>query len=84
MRAAFRRQRDARRRRHQDETGILVTGIVQRIEPAGNERIVECADRQQPLAIDGMRQAQRRQQDEQIHLGNAELDMLAARARTPS
>ncbi len=84
MRAAFAGQRDAGRRRHQDEPCILVAGIVQRIEAARDERVVERADRQQPLAVDRMRQAQRRQQDEQVHLGDAELDVLAAWARTPS
>ena len=84
MRAAFGRQRDAGRRRHQDEARVLVAGVVQRIEPARDERIVERADRQQPLAVDRMRQPERRQQDEQIHLGDAELDVLALGRDTPS
>ena len=46
MRAAFRRQRDARRRRHQDEARVLIAGIIERIEAAGDERVVERADRQ--------------------------------------
>jgi hypothetical protein len=62
MRAAFRRQRDARRRRHQNETRVLVAGVIERIEAARDERIVQRADRQQPLAVDGVRQAERRQQ----------------------
>ncbi len=83
MRAALRRQRDAGRRRHHDEAGVLVAGIVQRIEAARDEGIVERADRQQPLAVDRMRQPERRQQDEQVHLGDAELDMLALRREFP-
>ena len=83
MRAALGRERHARRRRHQNEAGVLVAGVVQRIEPAGDERIVERADRQQPLAVDRMRQAERRQQDEQIHLGDAELDVLALGRELP-
>ena len=43
------------------EAGILVAGIVQRIEAALDERIVERADRQQPLAEERMRQAERRE-----------------------
>ena len=78
-----RRQRDARRRRHHDEAGVLVAGVVERIEPARDEGIVQRADRQQPLAVDGVRQAERRQQDEQVHLGDAELDMLALRREFP-
>jgi hypothetical protein len=45
-----------------DEAGVLVTGIVQRIEAAGDERIIDRADRDQPLAEQGMRQARRTQQ----------------------
>jgi hypothetical protein len=83
MGAAFRRQRNARRRRHHDEAGVLITGIVQCIEAAGDERIIQRADRQQPLAVDAVRQPERGQQDKQIHLGDAELDMLAARGKLP-
>ena len=64
------------RRRDQQEARILVAGVVQRIEAALDERVVERADRQQPLAEDRMRQAERREQDEQIDLGDAEFDML--------
>ena len=52
VRAAFGRERDAGRRRHQDEARLLVAGVVQRIEAARDERIVQRADRQQPLAVD--------------------------------
>ena len=83
MRAALRRQRDAGRRRRQHEARVLVAGIVHRIEAALDEGIVERADRQQPLAVDGMRQAQRREQDEQVHLGDAELHVLALRREIP-
>ena len=51
VRAAFGRQRDARGRRRQNEAGILIAGVVERIEPALNERVVERADRDQPLAV---------------------------------
>ncbi len=83
VRAAFRRQRHARRRRRQDEAGVLVAGVVERIEAAGDERVVERADRDQPLAEQGMRQPERRQQQEQVHLGDAELDMLPLRREVP-
>ena len=79
MRAAFAGERDAGRRRHQNETGVLVAGIVERIEPARDEGVVQCADRQQPLAVDRMRQAERRQQHEQVVLGDAEFDVLPLR-----
>ena len=41
------------------------------------------ADRQQPLAVDRMRQPERRHQDEQVHLGDAEFDVLALRRKIP-
>ena len=66
MRATFRRQRDARRRRHQDKARVLIAGVIERIEAAGDERVVERSDRNEPLAVDGMRQAERGQRDEQI------------------
>jgi len=44
VRAAFRRQGDARRRRHQNKARILIAGIIERIEAAGDERVVEGAD----------------------------------------
>ena len=83
MRAAFAGERDAGRRRHQDEARILVAGVIERIEAARDERIVERADRQQPFAVDAVRQAERRQQDEQVHLGDAELDVLALGRELP-
>ena len=84
VRAAFRRQRHAGRRRGEDEAGVLVAGVVQGIEAALDERVVERADRQQALAEDRMRQAERRQHEEQVHLGDAELDMLALGRERPS
>ena len=84
MRAAFGRQGDARRRRHQDEARILVAGVVQRIEAARDEGIVERPDRQQPFAEHAVAEAHRRQHQEQIVLRDAELDMLAALAPCPS
>ena len=83
MRAAFRRQRHARGRRHDHEARILVAGVVQRIEAAGDERIVERADRQQARAEQLVAEPQRRELDEQVVLGDAELDMLAARRLAP-
>ena len=77
VRAALGRERYAGRRRHQHEAGVLIAGVVERIEAARDERIIERADREQPLALDAVRQSERGEQDEQIHLGDAELDVLA-------
>ena len=67
-----------------DEARVLVAGVVQRIEAAADEGIVERADRQQPLAEQRMRQPERRQHQEQVHLGDAELEVLALRAHLPA
>src|SRR3954467_11287800 len=83
MRAAFSAKREAGGRRDQDEARLLITGVVQSIEAARDERIVERADREQPFAVDRMRQPKRRQRDEQVVLRDAELDMLTGRREFP-
>ena len=45
MLTAFRRQRQSGRRGHQQEAGILVAAIQQRIEAAVDERVIYRADR---------------------------------------
>jgi hypothetical protein len=79
VRAALGRQRHARRRADDHEPRILVTGVVQRIETAVHEGIVDRPDRDQPLAEQAVRQPRRAEQQEQVHLGDAQLDMLAVR-----
>ena len=64
VRAAFRGERQPRRRRHQHEPRVLVAGVVERIQPAGDERVVQRADRQQPLAEQFVRKPERRQHQE--------------------
>ena len=81
--AAFRSQRDARRRGRENEAGVLVAGVVQRIETTTDERVVERPNRDQPLAEQRVRQPGGRQRQEQVHLGDAEFDMLALGAHLP-
>lgn len=81
--AALRRQRDAGRRADDHEAGILVAGIVQRIETAADEGIINRADRQQALAEQRMGETGGSQQQEEVHLGNAEFDMLPLRREMP-
>jgi hypothetical protein len=50
VRAALGPERDPARRRDEQEARVLVAGVVERIEAAGDERVVERADREQPLA----------------------------------
>ena len=84
MRAAFGRQCDPGRGRHQDKPRILVAGIVQRILSALDEWVVECADRQQPRAEQRPGQPERGELQEQIALGDAELDVLSLRRHRPA
>ena len=81
---ALRRQRQAGRRRDQQEARILVAGVDQRIEAAVDERIVHRADRQHPRAGHRRRQPGRAQQQEQILLGDAEFDVLALGRHAPA
>ncbi len=84
MRAALGREGQAGRRRHQHEAGILVAGVIQRIEAALDEGIVERADRQQPRAEERTAEAERGELEEKIVLGDAELDVLALRREQPA
>jgi hypothetical protein len=65
------------------EPGILVAGIVERIEAARDERVIHGADRDEPLGEQGMRQSGRAEQQEQVHFRNAELEVLAFRREAP-
>ena len=58
--AAFGAKRDAARRRDEQEARVLVAGVIERIEAAGDERVVERADREQPLAEQIARKARAR------------------------
>jgi hypothetical protein len=48
-----------------------------------DERIVQRAHRQQPFAVDLMRKAKGGQHGEQVHLGDAQFQMLALRREPP-
>ena len=84
MGAAFGRQGDTRRGRNQDKPGVLVAGIVQRILPALDKRVVKGADRQQPRAKQRRGEAECGELQKQIALGDAELDVLAVRRDRPA
>ena len=45
VRAPFACKSDTRGRAHQQEARILIASVIERIEPARNERIIDCADR---------------------------------------
>jgi hypothetical protein len=79
MGAALRRQRDAGRRADDHEARVLVARVAERVEPAQYEWIVDRPDRQQARAEQRRRQAQRGEHDEEVVLGDAELEVLAGR-----
>ena len=60
VRAAFGAERDPARRRDQQEARVLVAGVVERIEAAGDERVVERSDREQPRRRTGRRRGRPR------------------------
>ena len=78
----IRRQGHAAGRRNQHEPGAHVTSVIQRIETAGDEGVVQRPDRQQPSAEQAFRQPQRREVQEQVVLGEAKFDMLCSREYT--
>ena len=84
VRPALGRERDAGRRCRQHEPRVLVAGVVQRIEAAPDERVVERADGQEPLAEDRPGEPEGGQRQEQVVLRDAELDMLAAGRHDPA
>ncbi len=59
MRAALGRERDAGGGGHQDESRILIAGIVERIEPALDEGVIQRPDGNEPLAVDRVREPER-------------------------
>ena len=83
VRAAFRRQGDAGRRARQQEAGVLVAGVVQRIEAARDEGVVDRAHREQAGAEELVRKPEGGQQEEEVVLGDPELDVLAVPAQRP-
>src|SRR5579884_1436341 len=83
VRAAFRTERDSARRRDEEEARVLVASVVEAIEAAGDEGIVEGADREQTLAEKVTGETRSRQHEEQVALRDAQLDVLAGVAAAP-
>ena len=77
VRAAFGAERDPARRRDEQETRVLIAGVIERIEAAGNERIVERADGEQAGIEQVAGEAGGGEHQEQVALGDAELNVLA-------
>ena len=83
MRAALWREADAGGRRRHHEARARVERVVERVQPPGDEGIVQRADGQQRIAPQRAGEAQRPEQQEEVVLGDAELDVLAGGRLAP-
>jgi hypothetical protein len=83
MGAAFGGEAHAGRRRRHDEPRAGIERVQERVEPARDERVVEGAQREQRLAGEVVGDAECPQEQEEIVLGDAELDVLAPRRLAP-
>ena len=83
MRAALPRERDPGRRADEDEARARVGRVDDALEGAHHERVVDGADRQEalPLVVPG--QAELPEEQDEVHLGDAHLDVLARRPDAP-
>ena len=79
MGAALGRQRDPGRRADDDEAGAGVEAVDQRVEATADERVVDRADGQQVVVVQLVAEPEGVQQQEQVHLADAELDVPALR-----
>ena len=83
MGAALGCQRHARRCAGDDELGVVVDAVDERIETTQHERVVDGADREEVPAVVLVAQPELAEQHEQVHLADAELDVLARRPGRP-
>ena len=84
VRAALRPERDAARRADQDRLAAGVDAERPRLQRAGHERVVDRADGEQRLAVARPRRAELAEQPDQVHLGDAELDVAAVVGLAPA
>jgi hypothetical protein len=81
--AAFGAERDAAGRSDEQEARILVAGVVERIEAAGDEGVVERADGEEAPGELISGETGGGEHQEKIAFGDAELDVLAFVASAP-
>src|SRR3546814_21029440 len=67
----------------QEEARILIAAIVERIEAARDERVLDGSHRDQPRTEMGGCKPQRGEHQVEVVLGNAKLDMLSRLMRYP-
>ena len=78
VRTTFRCERNAAWCGDNHKPCILITGVIQRIQTARNERIIQRANREQSLPKQAVRQTKGGQIQKQIVFGNTQFDMLPA------
>src|SRR5690349_4394362 len=83
VRATLRAERDTGRGARKDHLRADVEAIDQGIETAADEWVVDRTDRNQVLAGQFVREPELAERHEEVHLRNAELDVLPARTRQP-
>src|SRR5258706_9497653 len=84
MRAPLGSESNATGRRHKDESRVLVASVIQGIQASRDEWVVKRADRKQTCSEHAVRKPERRQQQEQVHFRNSELEVLPAGTQFPA
>src|SRR5215217_9479987 len=84
MSPPLRRQRYARGRAGENHLGPAVKPVDESVEPAADEWIVDGADGDQVLAGQLVGETELPQRHEEVHLGDAELDVAPLRTRWPA
>ena len=80
---AFGGEADPGRGGDEEESGVLVAGVAEGVEAALDEGVVQGSDGQQALPEEGVRKPEHPEQDEQVVLRDAELDVLPPRRGGP-
>ena len=83
MGAALAGERDSRRGAGEHEPRARVGRVDDSFQGPHHERVVEGADREQPLALEVPAEAELPEQQHQVHLGDPHLDVLASGADAP-
>ena len=84
MRAALAGEGDPGRRAGEDETGARVGRVDDALERAHDERVVDGADRKEPFTLEVPGEAELPEQEDEVHLGDPHLDVLARAGRRAS
>ncbi len=76
MRASFGGEGDPRRCGDEHETRVLVARVIHGIQSAADKGVVDRAEREQPLPEERARETERGEQQKEIVLSDAKLEVL--------